>query len=205
MPRMYFEHGLSSLWLEAVLDSASDGIVIEAAERVVYANDAYARLLGYRRACELITRSIADLITAEDAERLTRYGRIRAAGQHAPESYAFSALRRDGASLPLQASVSFTMLGKTPYIMTIVRPSASAAATRRDESLPGAHDALSARERQVMEMLLAGKRAKVIAAELGVNDNTVATHRARLFQKIGISDTRELFRYALRHRLVDWS
>ena len=41
--------------------------------------------------------------------------------------------------------------------------------------------------------------------ELGVTENTVATHRTRLLEKIGVADNRELYQYALRHRLVDWS
>jgi PAS domain S-box-containing protein len=191
--------------MEAVLDSASDGIMIENAERVVYANNSYATLLGYRRPVDLVTHPVVEFIAGSDVDRLMRYGRNRAAGQRVPSTYDFAGRRKDGSPVRLQASVSLTTLGAISYIMTIVRPLAEVAATPDDEPLPGPHDSLSARERQVMELLLAGKRPKVIAAELGVNENTIATHRARMLEKVGVADNRELFQYALKHRLVDWS
>jgi two-component system response regulator DctR len=52
--------------------------------------------------------------------------------------------------------------------------------------------ALSARERQVMELLLAGKANKAIAAELGIATRTVEVHRARVFEKLGVRSAVEL-------------
>ena len=49
-------------------------------------------------------------------------------------------------------------------------------------------DALSEREREVLRMLAEGKRTAVIAETLGISPKTVETYRARLQQKLGISD-----------------
>jgi two-component system response regulator DctR len=45
---------------------------------------------------------------------------------------------------------------------------------------------LSARERQVMELVLAGKLNKVIADDLGITMRTVEVHRAHVFEKMGV-------------------
>lgn len=191
--------------MEAALDAASDGILIESGEEVVYANSAYARLLGYRGSTELVRRRIGELVAECDADRLVQFGRLRIAGKRVPSSYDFAALRSDGSSVRLQASVSVSTTSGVACIMTIVRPFRSGMEAPGDGPIAGTHDALSPRERQVMEMLLGGKRPKTIAFELGLTENTVATHRTRLLEKIGAGDNRELYQYALRHRLVDWS
>lgn len=191
--------------MHAALDAALDGILIESVERVVYANTSYAQLLGYRGSTELVRRSIGELIADCDSERLKQFGRLRVSGKRAPSSYDFAALRSDGSSVRLQASVSISISGGLSYIMTIVRPFCAGVDAPIDGPIAGSHNALSPRERQVMEMLLGGKRPKVIALELGLTENTIATHRTRLLEKIGVGDNRELYQYALRHRLVDWS
>jgi two-component system response regulator DctR len=52
--------------------------------------------------------------------------------------------------------------------------------------------ALSSREREVMERILAGKYNKVIADELGIAMRTVEVHRARIFEKMGVKSAVEL-------------
>lgn len=53
-------------------------------------------------------------------------------------------------------------------------------------------DQLSAREREVMQLILAGKMNKVIAAELGISMRTVEVHRANIFDKMGVKTAVEL-------------
>jgi Response regulator len=53
-------------------------------------------------------------------------------------------------------------------------------------------EALTARERQVMELVLAGKLNKVIADELGITMRTVEVHRAHVFEKMGVKTAVEL-------------
>lgn len=51
---------------------------------------------------------------------------------------------------------------------------------------------LSARERDVMLLLLAGKRNKLIADALGISMRTVEVHRANVFAKMGVRSAVEL-------------
>jgi PAS domain S-box-containing protein len=192
-------------WMTAVLDAAGDGILIEQGERVLYANQAYARLLHYRRPAEILHQPVAALIAADDVDRLLRFGRLRAAGQHPPSAYDFAARCVDAASVRLQASVSMAIYSGQTYIMSIVRPFHRSEQAAPEAEIPGPHDLLSARERVIMEQLLAGKRPKNIALDLGISEKTVATHRGRLIAKIGVTDNCQLFQYGLRHGLIHWT
>jgi two-component system invasion response regulator UvrY len=64
------------------------------------------------------------------------------------------------------------------------------------------HEALSARELQVLQSVAAGKTIKEIAAELGLSDKTIGTYRARISEKLGLATNVELTRYALQHGLA---
>ena len=65
------------------------------------------------------------------------------------------------------------------------------------------HEALSARELQVLRLVASGRTLKEIAAELHLSEKTIATYRARLAVKLGVSTGVELTRYAMQHKLVD--
>jgi two-component system response regulator DctR len=51
---------------------------------------------------------------------------------------------------------------------------------------------LSTREREVLDLILAGKMNKVIADELGISMRTVEVHRARIFDKMQVKTAVEL-------------
>lgn len=66
----------------------------------------------------------------------------------------------------------------------------------------GKHHRLSPREREVMTMILEGRRLKEIAAVLDISVKTVTTHRSRLLRKLGVDDNLGLFRYGVRNGLI---
>jgi DNA-binding CsgD family transcriptional regulator len=65
-----------------------------------------------------------------------------------------------------------------------------------------AHGKLSARERQVVRLIAQGEPVKRIAAGLRVSLSTVYTHRARIFEKLGVDSNVRLARYAVTHQLT---
>jgi FixJ family two-component response regulator len=56
---------------------------------------------------------------------------------------------------------------------------------------------LSAREREVMDMVVAGHPNKVVAHRLGIAIRTVEIHRARVMEKLGARNLSELVRMAI--------
>jgi DNA-binding NarL/FixJ family response regulator len=61
---------------------------------------------------------------------------------------------------------------------------------------------LSKREREVLQMVVEGHKIVSIAQLLSLSPKTVETYRARVMQKLGISDTVELIKLAMRHGLI---
>jgi len=57
---------------------------------------------------------------------------------------------------------------------------------------------LTNRERQVMELIIAGKSDKQIAAELGVTQRAISFHRTHILKKIQVSSTVELAELAIK-------
>jgi len=66
-----------------------------------------------------------------------------------------------------------------------------------------AHEKLSNREFQIMQMFGAGKTMKDIASELHLSINSIRTYRARIMGKIGVKGTEKLIRYAIDHNLSE--
>ncbi len=58
---------------------------------------------------------------------------------------------------------------------------------------------LSARERQVMKLIVEGHASGEIAALLGVSPKSVDTYRSRMMTKLGIDDLPGLVKFAIRH------
>ena len=61
---------------------------------------------------------------------------------------------------------------------------------------------ITARQREILQLIAEGLSTKEIATELGISDKTVETHRARLMCRLGIRKASSLVRYAIREGIV---
>ena len=64
------------------------------------------------------------------------------------------------------------------------------------------HEALSEREMQTLQKIASGKRLTDIAEELMLSPKTVSVYRARVLEKLQLSNNAELTVYAIRNSLV---
>lgn len=69
-------------------------------------------------------------------------------------------------------------------------------------SARGSADALTERQREVLQLLAEGKQAKEIAALLNVSDRTVEFHKYRIMETLGIRTVAGLAAYAAKHGIV---
>lgn len=93
-----------------------------------------------------------------------------------------------------------------PYDADVILQAAEAALARGDEERARTRDAadaasrvaaLTPREAEVLQGLVAGRSNKVIAFDLGVSPRTVEIHRANLMTKLGARSLSEAVRIAL--------
>lgn len=62
---------------------------------------------------------------------------------------------------------------------------------------------LTAREREILQLLAEGRSNTAISALLAISVKTVETHRATIMKKLGVNSLAELVRYAIRNRVID--
>ena len=84
----------------------------------------------------------------------------------------------------------------TPEIAQMLVESLTAPVTEQ------AHQKLSDRELQTLVMIASGKRLSDIAEELTLSPKTVSVYRARVLEKLGLTNNSELTVYAIRNGLV---
>jgi DNA-binding NarL/FixJ family response regulator len=61
---------------------------------------------------------------------------------------------------------------------------------------------LSAREREIVQLLAEGRTNKEIASLLGIAYKTVDAHRTNIMKRLNIHSVAELVRYAIRERII---
>ena len=79
---------------------------------------------------------------------------------------------------------------------------AQALALGRPDEKRAAHAALSAREFEVLELLLQGYGLEEIAKQLSLNQKTIANHQSSIKQKLGTATSTQLILHALRLGLI---
>ena len=62
-------------------------------------------------------------------------------------------------------------------------------------------DDLAIREKEVFLMLAKGQRTSEIAMQLGIKANTVSTIKKIVLKKLNITNSLELFQYAIKQKL----
>ena len=66
----------------------------------------------------------------------------------------------------------------------------------------GPLDALSTREREVLQLVAEGHSSAQVAAMLSLSPKSIETYRSRLMQKIGVSDLPSLVKFSIHHGLI---
>ncbi|MCU7376616.1 response regulator transcription factor [Paucibacter sp. O1-1] len=113
---------------------------------------------------------------------------------------AFGYVNKGGDPQLLVAAVRTVAQGRkyvTPEIAQMLVESLTAPSTEQ------AHQKLSDRELQTLVMIASGKRLSDIAEELTLSPKTVSVYRARVLEKLALSNNSELTVYAIRNGLVE--
>jgi DNA-binding NarL/FixJ family response regulator len=127
---------------------------------------------------------------------------------HSGEEYVMQALRagaagfllKDAATGELELALRSVIRGESWFSPAVSRQVVEGYVQRVGGDPAG--DVLTARQREVLRLVAAGKSTKEIAFDLKLSVKTVETHRAQIMERLGIRDVAGLVRYALRTGLV---
>ena len=135
--------------------------------------------------------------------------RLLVLSMHGEQQYAARALKagaagyltKDSASAQLVGAIRKVAAGGVHISETAAAQlvGASAGKSAQGDALP--HTRLSDREFEVFRMLVAGDSPTAIAERLHLSVKTVSTHKTRILEKMALSSTADLVRYALENKL----
>ncbi|HET7107899.1 MAG TPA: response regulator transcription factor [Candidatus Acidoferrum sp.] len=126
--------------------------------------------------------------------------------QHEEEQYIHEALEAGVKGYVLKSQVANDLIqairqvGRGEFYLSPGISRAVMEAYRNKSERPA--DPLTARERQVLQLIAEGKSTKDTASVLGISVKTAESHRMRLMQKLNIHETASLVRYAVRRGLI---
>lgn len=127
---------------------------------------------------------------------------------HATPEFVYQALRagasgyvlKESAGEEVIAAIHAVHAGRRYLSQRISAPALDDYAKQRGPESP--LERLSARERQVLELIVEGHTSAEVAAQLGVSPKSVDTYRSRLMAKLGIEDLPALVKFAIRHGMT---
>jgi two-component system, NarL family, response regulator NreC len=206
------DHKLIRQGMKAMLSSQSDIHVIgEAAD----GNEALSMVESLKPDVVLLDVMMPNLNGIEVAYQIHQRGlksRIVILSMHSNASYAVRALHngalgyviKDADFSEIIAAIRSASLGKR-YLSNIIADEVLEMLLANEGEKSGSIDMLSAREREVLQLIAEGNTNSAIANKLTLSVRTVEAHRARIMAKLRINSHAELVRLAVQQGLVDSS
>lgn len=130
---------------------------------------------------------------------------------HADEAYILRALKagargyllKDSAETDLIQAVRAVGAGKAFFSPAVSKVLADDYLRQiRQQGVEDAYDLLTARERELLQLIVELKPTREIAELLGVSAHTVDKHRGNLMQKLNVHSIPELILYAVRRGVI---
>jgi two-component system response regulator NreC len=142
---------------------------------------------------------------AREIRKVSPNTKVMILTMHTDERYVVAALRAGVSGYVLKSKAASNLTQAIDFAVKggiYLGPCASKAAL--DAYLAGrdSSDGLSAREREVLQLIAEGKNVKEIGFLLGISSKTAESHRANVMQKLGIHDVVGLTHYAIRAGLI---
>lgn len=106
-------------------------------------------------------------------------------------------LNKESATHELLTAIHRILSGRKYITLSTAEKLAETTTSKKSD-----HESLSDRELQVLQLIARGKTVSEIADELSLSVNTISTYRARILEKLMLSNNAELTRYAMDHHIV---
>jgi DNA-binding NarL/FixJ family response regulator len=183
-----------------VVGVVADGRELVAAARakrpdVIVADVTMPSLNGIDAAAQLRDRGVKARVVFLTMHRDVAYAR------RAMEAGAFGYVLKHSASSELLTAVREAVRGLT-YVSPMIAGELLES-YREGDSRP--HDSchrLTARQREVLQLIVEGRSAKEVATVLKISTRTAEVHKARILEALGLRSTAELVQYAIRNGII---
>ena len=195
------DHALVRTGFRRVIEDEPGIIIVGEAANGVQAIQLTAKLNPKVVLMDCSLPELSGIAAAEHIAKTHPETAVLMCSMHSEESWFRRALNagargyisKSSSDLDLASAIKRVASGETVFTQL---PASGASVNPRKRS------GLSARELQVLQLVVKGKSTKDIAAELQLSPHTVGVHRARIMKTLKIHRTAELVAYALRNGLV---
>jgi DNA-binding NarL/FixJ family response regulator len=204
------DHTLLRDGLVRILESEGDvQVIAQAAD----GGEALEQALALRPDVVVTDVSMPRLSGIELAHRLHQalpHTRVLVLTMHQEDQYVLQAVRagasgylvKDSPAAELLAAVRNVHAGRGHFGPQVARALAEQL-QHPERAADDPYATLTRREREVFRLIAEGLTTKEIARQLSISTKTAENHRTRVLGKIGVRNTAELVRYALRRGLLD--
>jgi DNA-binding NarL/FixJ family response regulator len=207
------DHTLVRAGLRALLEGLPEvSAVLEASD----GREALETIAAQRPAVVLMDIAMPGLNGLEAAAIVSRdhpATRTIVLSMHGTDAYVLQALRagaagyllKDAAVAELPLALRAVLRGEIYISSAVSRVVVSgflAGMAAADAETRNPVDALSGRQREILQLVAEGRSIKEIAHTLGLSVKTVETHRRQVMERLQIFDVPGLVRFALRHGIV---
>ena len=133
------------------------------------------------------------ILTMHDSERLI---------QHVLNAGARGYLMKTDAGRDLVVAIRALLLGQTYFTQRVAQIVLDTFTGKKTTTSEGDIQSLTAKEREVVQLLAEGKSSKEAADVLNVSTKTLETHRSNIMRKLGCHSVTDVVRYAIRNHLA---
>lgn len=133
------------------------------------------------------------ILTMHDSEQLI---------QHVLNAGARGYLMKSDAGHDLVVAIRALLLGQTFFTQKVAQIVLDTFTGKKTTTPEGEIQSLTAKEREVVQLLAEGKSSKEAADVLNVSTKTLETHRSNIMRKLGCHSVTDIVRYAIRNHLA---
>jgi len=203
------DHNLVRAGIRALLQEIEGATIVAEADN---GRDAVALAKRHQPDLAILDISMQDLNGIEALARIRSAGlrtRVLVLSMHTTQEFVRRALSagadgyivKDSAPLELRLAIEAVLRGES-YISPRVSRLLVESYVRSGQAPESSLDALTGRQREILQRIAEGRSTKEIAHALDVSVKTVESHRACVMERLGIRDVAGLVIFAVRNRLV---
>lgn len=204
------DHTILRDGLVALLNASEDCRVVGEAADGISAVELALRVEPDVIVCDISMPRLNGIEVVRRLSKELEKTRILVLTMHAEEEYVLHVVRagasgfllKDSASAELLSAVRALAAGRGYFGAHASRVLAQQV-QQPQSRIEDPYRDLTQREREVFHLIVEGMTTKEIARQLDISTKTAENHRFRAMDKLGVRNTAELIRYAVKHGLLD--